>query len=259
MFSFDVLMVVVVMVIVVSIEILLSVEVIDKFDFQCNIILINCELKVQGLGNIFFGLFGGLLVIQVIVCSLVNIVFGVRLKFSVIMYGFFLLIVVVVIGGFFNLILFVLLVVVLIIVGYKLVKLVIFFVMYCVGWEQFLFFMVMIIVMLVIDLLLGVIVGLVVSVFFIFKYSYKNLFYFCDIVENQNDLEIYYIVLVEEVLFFNKFSILKKLNFLFENLKVILDFINLKFVVFDVIELVKDFSVKVYYCNIFVEMVVLKY
>ena len=259
MFSLDVLTVAAVMAIVASIETLLSVEATDKLDPQRNTTPTNRELKAQGLGNIFSGLLGGLPVTQVIVRSSANIAFGARSKLSAIMHGFFLLIAVVAIGGLLNLIPLASLAAVLIIVGYKLAKPTTFSVMYRAGWEQFLPFMATIIVMLVTDLLSGVIAGLAVSVFFTLKHSYKNSFHFRDTVENQNDLETHHIVLAEEVSFFNKPSILKKLNSLPENSKVILDFTNSKSVAFDVIELVKDFSAKAHHRNISVETVALKY
>ena len=259
MFSLDVLTVAAVMAIVASIETLLSVEATDKLDPQRNTTPTNRELKAQGLGNIFSGLLGGLPVTQVIVRSSANIAFGARSKLSAIMHGFFLLIAVVAIGGLLNLIPLASLAAVLIIVGYKLAKPATFSVMYRAGWEQFLPFMATIIVMLVTDLLSGVIAGLAVSVFFTLKHSYKNSFHFRDTVENQNDLEAHHIVLAEEVSFFNKPSILKKLNSLPENSKVILDFTNSKSVAFDVIELVKDFSAKAHHRNISVETVALKH
>jgi MFS superfamily sulfate permease-like transporter len=259
MFSLDVLTVAAVMAIVASIETLLSVEATDKLDPQRNTTPTNRELKAQGLGNIFSGLLGGLPVTQVIVRSSANIAFGARSKLSAIMHGFFLLIAVVAIGGLLNLIPLASLAAVLIIVGYKLAKPATFSVMYRAGWEQFLPFMTTIIVMLVTDLLSGVIAGLAVSVFFTLKHSYKNSFHFRDTVENQNDLETHHIVLAEEVSFFNKPSILKKLNSLPENSKVILDFTNSKSVAFDVIELVKDFSAKAHHRNISVETVALKH
>ncbi len=259
MFSLDVLTVAAVMAIVASIETLLSVEATDKLDPQRNTTPTNRELKAQGLGNIFSGLLGGLPVTQVIVRSSANIAFGARSKLSAIMHGFFLLIAVVAIGGLLNLIPLASLAAVLIIVGYKLAKPATFSLMYRAGWEQFLPFMATIIVMLVTDLLSGVIAGLAVSVFFTLKHSYKNSFHFRDTVENQNDLETHHIVLAEEVSFFNKPSILKKLNSLPENSKVILDFTNSKSVAFDVIELVKDFSAKAHHRNISVETVALKY
>ena len=259
MFSLDVLTVAAVMAIVASIETLLSVEATDKLDPQRNTTPTNRELKAQGLGNIFSGLLGGLPVTQVIVRSSANIAFGARSKLSAIMHGFFLLIAVVAIGGLLNLIPLASLAAVLIIVGYKLAKPATFSVMYRAGWEQFLPFMATIIVMLVTDLLSGVIAGLAVSVFFTLKHSYKNSFHFRDTVENQNDLETHHIVLAEEVSFFNKPSILKKLNSLPENSKVILDFTNSKSVAFDVIELVKDFSAKAHHRNISVETVALKH
>ena len=259
MFSLDVLTVAAVMAIVASIETLLSVEATDKLDPQRNTTPTNRELKAQGLGNIFSGLLGGLPVTQVIVRSSANIAFGARSKLSAIMHGFFLLIAVVAIGGLLNLIPLASLAAVLIIVGYKLAKPATFSVMYRAGWEQFLPFMATIIVMLVTDLLSGVIAGLAVTVFFTLKHSYKNSFHFRDTVENQNDLETHHIVLAEEVSFFNKPSILKKLNSLPENSKVILDFTNSKSVAFDVIELVKDFSAKAHHRNISVETVALKH
>lgn len=259
MFSLDVLTVAAVMAIVASIETLLSVEATDKLDPQRNTTPTNRELKAQGLGNIFSGLLGGLPVTQVIVRSSANIAFGAKSKLSAIMHGFFLLIAVVAIGGLLNLIPLASLAAVLIIVGYKLAKPTTFSVMYRAGWEQFLPFMATIIVMLVTDLLSGVIAGLAVSVFFTLKHSYKNSFHFRDTVENQNDLETHHIVLAEEVSFFNKPSILKKLNSLPENSKVILDFTNSKSVAFDVIELVKDFSAKAHHRNISVETVALKH
>ncbi len=259
MFSLDVLTVAAVMAIVASIETLLSVEATDKLDPQRNTTPTNRELKAQGLGNIFSGLLGGLPVTQVIVRSSANIAFGAKSKLSAIMHGFFLLIAVVAIGGLLNLIPLASLAAVLIIVGYKLAKPATFSVMYRAGWEQFLPFMATIIVMLVTDLLSGVIAGLAVSVFFTLKHSYKNSFHFRDTVDNQNELETHHIVLAEEVSFFNKPSILKKLNSLPENSKVILDFTNSKSVAFDVIELVKDFSAKAHHRNISVETVALKY
>ena len=259
MFSLDVLTVAAVMAIVASIETLLSVEATDKLDPQRNTTPTNRELKAQGLGNIFSGLLGGLPVTQVIVRSSANIAFGARSKLSAIMHGFFLLIAVVAIGGLLNLIPLASLAAVLIIVGYKLAKPATFSVMFRAGWEQFLPFMATIIVMLVTDLLSGVIAGLAVSVFFTLKHSYKNSFHFRDTVDNQNDLETHHIVLAEEVSFFNKPSILKKLNSLPENSKVILDFTNSKSVAFDVIELVKDFSAKAHHRNISVETVALKH
>lgn len=259
MFSLDVLTIAAVMAVVASIETLLSVEATDKLDPQRNTTPANRELKAQGLGNIVSGLLGGLPVTQVIVRSSANIAFGAKTKLSAIMHGFFLLIAVAAIGGLLNLIPLASLAAVLIIVGYKLAKPATFKVMYRAGWEQFLPFMATIIVMLVTDLLSGVIAGLAVSVFFTLKHSYKNSFHFRDTVDNQHDMETHHIVLAEEVSFFNKPSILKKLNSLPDNSKVILDFTNSKSVAFDVVELVKDFSAKAHHRNILVETVALKY
>lgn len=95
--------------------------------------------------------------------------------------------------------------------------------------------------MIFIDLLIGVFVGLGVSIFFILKSSFFNVYQFKEIINEEYGEMIYYIVLVEDVLFFNKLSILKKFNLIFGNLKVVLDFFNIKFIVFDVKEMIKDY------------------
>lgn len=242
MFSWEVLTIALVMAAVASIETLLSVEATDKLDPAKHNTPTNRELKAQGLGNIISGLIGGLPVTQVIVRSSANIAFGAKSKLSAILHGLFLLIAVVAASSMLNMIPLASLAAVLIVVGYKLAKPAMFSLMYRAGWEQFAPFATTIVVMLVTDLLTGVIAGLGMSVFFTLKHSYRNSYHFRDDVAIEEDIETHHIVLAEEVSFFNKPSILKKLESIPQNSKVVLDFSNSKSVAFDVVELVKDFT-----------------
>ncbi|MEW9797509.1 SulP family inorganic anion transporter [Alteromonas sp. CYL-A6] len=241
MFSVEVFTVALVMAAVASIETLLCVEATDKLDPARNVTPTNRELKAQGVGNILSGLVGGLPVTQVIVRSSANIAFGAKTKLSAVMHGCFLLAAILVLPGVLNMIPLASLAAILIVVGYKLAKPVMFKLMYKNGMEQFLPFVTTILVMLFTDLLTGVMVGLGVSVFFTLKHSYRNSFNVTDEVVEENGETTHRIVLAEEVSFFNKPVILRKLNAIPENTRVVLDFSNTRALAYDVKELVSDF------------------
>ena len=226
---------------VASIETLLCVEATDKLDPQKNTTPTNRELKAQGIGNIVSGLVGGLPITQVIVRSSANIAFGGKTKMSAILHGVFLLIAVFAAATMLNQIPLASLAAILITVGYKLAKPAMFKVMYKTGWEQFLPFVTTILVMVFTDLLTGVVTGLAVSVFFTLKHSYRNSYQFTETVNEEGGARTHHIVMAEEVSFFNKPSILKKLNSIPKDSKVVLDFSKSKSVAFDVKELVKDY------------------
>ena len=131
----------------------------------------------------------------------------------------------------------------------------VFAVMFRNGAEQYAPFVTTIAVMLFTDLLTGVLAGLAVSVFFTLKHSYRNDYHFKDTVSSDGEYETHHIVMAEEVSFFNKPSILKKLNEIPENSQLILDFSNSKSVAFDVIELVRNYIDQAQYRNIKVETI----
>lgn len=247
------------MAIVASIETLLSVEATDKLDPQKKVTPTNRELKAQGLGNIVSGLIGGLPITQVVVRSSANITFGAKTKLSAILHGFFLLISIMTIIPLLNLIPLASLAAILIVVGYKLAKPSMFTWMYHRGWEQFIPFSVTVIIMLVSDLLTGVLLGLVMSIFFTLHHSYRNSYHLKDSIKDENGYVTHHIVFAEEVSFFNKASVLKVLDSITENSKVILDFSNSKSVAYDVVELVKDYIVQAKYKNIQVQTVKFNY
>lgn len=250
----DVIMVALVMAAVASIETLLSVEATDKLDPDRGTTPTNRELKAQGVGNILSGLIGGLPITQVIVRSSANIAFGAKTKLSSIMHGFMLLICVVAISGLLNMIPLASLAAVLIVVGYKLAKPATFRKFYQCGAEQFLPFVTTVAVMLFTDLLTGVIAGLAASLLFTLKHSYKNAFEATS-VPCEVKGEKHHIVMAQEVSFFNKPRILKKLNALPDHATVVLDFSKSKAVALDVTELVNDFKNRAGARNITVETV----
>lgn len=227
--------------IVASLETLLCVEATDKLDPQKRVTPTNRELKAQGLGNLISGLIGGLPVTQVIVRSSANIAFGGKSKLSSILHGIFLLISAVTIAGVLNLIPLASLAAILLVVGYKLAKPALFKQMYDMGWEQFIPFTVTVLGIITTDLLTGIGVGMVFGIFFTLWHSYKNSHSFEDKIATENGKEVHRIKLSEEVSFFNKASILKALDEIPHNSKVIIDATESKSVAYDVIEVIDNF------------------
>ena len=245
----------VVLAIVASIETLLSVEATDKLDPNKGNTPTNRELKAQGLGNFISGFIGGLPVTQVIVRSSANITFGAKSKLSAIMHGFFLLICAITIARFLNMIPLASLAAVLFMVGYKLAKPQLFFQMYKLGWEQFVPFMATVIGILFTDLLKGITLGILVGIFYTLRHSYRNSHHMKDIRTNEDGHEVHHLVLAEEVSFFNKASVIKALDAIPRNSKVIIDCSNSKSIAYDVVELIEEFKTSAKSKNISVETI----
>ncbi|WP_026897912.1 SulP family inorganic anion transporter [Daejeonella oryzae] len=244
-----------VLAIVASLETLLCVEATDKMDAEKRVTPTNRELKAQGLGNIVSGLIGGLPITQVIVRSSANISFGGKTKMSAILHGVFLLISAITIAGLLNMIPLSSLAAILIMVGYKLAKPALFKQMYKLGWEQFVPFMVTIVAILLTDLLKGITAGLMVGGFYALLHSYRNSHYMKEIITTEDGIQTYHLVLAEEVSFFNKANVVKELDQIPANSKVIIDFSNSKSVAYDVLELIKDYEVNAKTKNITVEKI----
>jgi SulP family sulfate permease len=229
--------------IVGSLETLLSVEATDKLDPAKRITPTNRELKAQGLGNILSGLVGGLPITQVIVRSSANISFGGKTKLSTILHGFLLLISAITIASVLNMIPLASLAAILIMVGYKLAKPSLFKAMYKQGWEQFIPFIATIIAILATDLLKGITVGILLGIFYTLRHSYRNSHHMKDVITTEEGHEVHHLVLAEEVSFFNKASVIKSLDAIPVNSKVIIDFSKSKSVAYDVVELVQDYRI----------------
>jgi len=232
----------IVIAIVASLETLLCVEATDKLDPLKRITPVNRELKAQGLGNVISGLIGGLPITQVIVRSSANINFGGKTKLSAILHGFFLLISALFIASLLNMVPLACLAAILLIVGYKLAKPSLFKEMYKLGWEQFMPFIGTIIAILLTDLLKGITFGILLGIFYTLRHSYRNSHHLKVIKSDENGKSIYHLVLAEEVSFFNKANLLKTLNEIPNNSKVIIDCSKSKSIAYDVIELIQNFE-----------------
>ncbi len=253
--NFEVWKIAIVLAIVASLETLLCVEATDKMDPSKRITPTNRELKAQGLGNIVSGLIGGLPVTQVIVRSSANISFGGKTKLSAILHGVFLLISAITIAGLMNMIPLASLAAILLMVGYKLAKPILFKQMYRLGWEQFIPFMATVVGILATDLLKGITIGILFGIFYTLRHSYRNSHYMKETVTTEDGQELHQLVLAEEVSFFNKASVIKELEAIPVNSKVIIDCTNSKSIAHDVVELIRDFRSNAKTRNITVETI----
>lgn len=249
----DVYVIAGILALIASLETLLCVEATDKLDPFKRITPTNRELKAQGLGNLISGFIGGLPVTQVIVRSSTNIAFGGRTKTSTILHGFFLLTSALLIPQVLNLIPLATLAAVLIIVGFKLAKPSLFQAMYKLGWNQFVPFMATVIGIVLTDLLTGIAIGMGVAIFYLLRGHYKNP-HVCELNKSAGKTS-HKIILAEEVSFLNKGSILQTLNSLPTGASVIIDGSHSRIIDHDVIEVIRDFTVKAKNSGIEVEVV----
>ncbi|WP_074405723.1 MULTISPECIES: SulP family inorganic anion transporter [Aquimarina] len=239
---------------VASLETLLCVEATDKIDPEKRVTPTNRELLAQGTGNIISGLIGGLPITQVIVRSSANIQSGGKSKFSAIVHGFFLLISVIAIPKLLNFIPLSVLAAILLIVGYKLAKPATFATMWKSGWKQFVPFIVTVLGIVFIDLLWGIGLGLMVGVVVILFKSYQNS-HFLHIEDESNGKHKIKMTLAEEVTFFNKGAILKELDSLPEDTYLTLDVRKTRFLDYDIVEILEDFSEKARNKNIDINLI----
>lgn len=239
---------------VASLETLLCVEATDKLDPHKNVTPTNRELLAQGAGNIVSGLIGGLPITQVIVRSSANIQSGGRTKLSAIIHGLLLLISVIMIPTLLNMIPLSVLAAILFIVGYKLAKPALFIKMYKLGWKQSIPFFVTVIGIVFTDLLVGISLGLAVGIVVILLKSYQNS-HFLHIEDNSDGKHKIKMTLAEEVTFFNKGAILKELDNLPQNTYLELDVLKTRFLDYDIIEILEDFSHKAKERNINIKLI----
>lgn len=256
--NFEVWKIAIVLAIVASLETLLCVEATDKMDPDKRVTPTNLELKAQGLGNVISGLIGGLPITQVIVRSSANIAFGGKSKMSAILHGVFLLLSALTIASVLNMIPLASLAAILLIVGYKLSKPALFKQMYKLGWEQFVPFFATVVAILATDLLKGITVGVLFGIFYTLRHSYRNSHHMQEISSTQNGQQVHHLVLAEEVSFFNKASVIRVLDAIPTNSKVIIDCSKTKSIAYDVVELIKDYEFNAKSKNISVEKIKFK-
>ncbi|HTN46674.1 MAG TPA: SulP family inorganic anion transporter [Flavipsychrobacter sp.] len=232
----------IVIAVVASIETLLCIEATDKLDPYKRFTSGNAELRAQGIGNFLCGLVGALPVTSVIVRSSANINSGARSKLSTMIHGLLLLVCVAFIPALLNRIPLASLAAILIITGYKLCNPATFKHMYKEGgWSQFIPFIVTVVAVVATDLLKGVALGLAVSIFYILRQNMRIPYYFHR--SSFDNGELIKLSLAQEVSFLNKASIKETLERLPDNCTVIIDATNTEYIDFDVLDIIKDFSV----------------
>jgi len=251
----NVYIVAVVMAVVASLETLLCVDATDKMDPDKRITPTNRELKAQGLGNLVSGFIGGLPVTQVIVRSSANIAFGGKTKLSAILHGIFLLLSALTLAAVLNMIPLASLAAILLMVGYKLAKPSLFKKIYKEGWEQFVPFVATVVGILTTDLLKGITIGILFGIFYTLRHSYRNAYHMKDKVTTEEGHEVHHLVLAEEVSFFNKASVIKALDEIPVNSKVIIDCTRSKSIAHDIVELIHDYESNAKTKNITVEKI----
>ncbi|MEK6780977.1 MAG: SulP family inorganic anion transporter [Bacteroidota bacterium] len=255
LYNFEVYKIAIVIAIVASLETLLCVEATDKLDPYKRITPTDRELKAQGLGNVVSGLIGGLPITQVIVRSSANISFGGKTKMSAILHGVFLLIGAITIASVLNMIPLSSLAAILLMVGYKLAKPSLFKQMYKFGWEQFIPFVATVVAILATDLLRGITVGMLFGIFYTLRHSYRNSHHMKEVITTEGGHKIHHLVLAEEVSFFNKANVMKSLDTIPINSKVIIDCSRSKSIAYDVVELIKNYEHSAKAKNITVEKI----
>lgn len=251
----NVYVVAVVLAVVASLETLLCVDATDKMDPDKRITPTNLELKAQGLGNVVSGFIGGLPVTQVIVRSSANIAFGGKTKLSAILHGVFLLLSALTLAAVLNMIPLASLAAILLMVGYKLAKPSLFKKIYKEGWEQFIPFVATVVGILATDLLKGITIGILFGIFYTLRHSYRNAYHMKEKVTTEEGHQVHHLVLAEEVSFFNKASVIKALDGIPANSKVIIDCTQSKSIAHDVVELIQDYESNAKTKNIIVEKI----
>ena len=239
--------------VVASLETLLCVEASDKLDRHHRSTPTNRELIAQGTGNILSGLIGGLPITQVIVRSSANIQSGARTKTSAIFHGIFIFISILLIPDLLNMIPLATLAAILFIIGFKLAKPSVFRIMYSQGKEQFVPFLVTVLGIIFTDLLTGLGLGLCVAIFFILQNLYKSSYKIKNVIDEGK--ETIRIELAQELTFFNKARMLKTLDNIPDNSKVIIDGTKTSFIHFDVQEILENFLASTQERNIDLKLV----
>lgn len=88
---------------------------------------------------------------------------------------------------------------------------------------------------------MGITIGMLFGIFFTLQHSYRNSHHLKTSLSKEEGKRIYHLELAEEVSFFNKASVLKALDEIPENSKVIIDCTRSKSIAHDVLELIVNF------------------
>lgn len=221
--------------IVGSLESLLSLDATDKLDPAKRIASPNQELKAQGIGNMLAGLVGGLPMTAVIVRSSANINSRAKGKMSAVFHGVLLLFSVVFFAPYLNYIPLSALAAVLIHVGLKLNKVSIYKNAIKLGPNQYIPFFSTIIVILLTDLLKGISFGIIVGLVFVLKSNFRSGIILSNVGDN------YMIQITRNLYFFNKAQLRRTLQYLPNNINLLIDGTQVDFIDNDILMTIDDF------------------
>lgn len=248
-FNPDIWMIIITIALVASIETLLCIEATDKIDPLKRNTDGNRELKAQGVGNTLSALVGGLPITSVIVRSSANVNAGAQSKVSAILHGVWLLLATLFIPNLLEKIPYAALAAILIITGYKLTKPAIFKVLYRLGADQLIPFIITIAAILLTNLLLGICIGVIISFAFILYSNFKS-----SLMIVNNDKNHYLLRLRKDVSFLNKSKLKNILEELPSGSHIVIDVARSDFIDKDVIEVINGFSKHAHLKKITVEI-----
>ena len=225
-----------------TLETLLCVEAVDKFDRRNRITPVNRELIDQGVGNITCGILGAISITAVVVRGAANVDAGARTKLSAFTHGLSLLMAVLLIPFLLNKIPYASLAAILLVTGFNLTKPKLYREMLKLGWKQFFPFMITIIVILLTDLLIGVSIGLLISIYNIVQNNFKDEYRLA--VSYENEKACYYLKINSNVTFLNKVHLKKTLDKIPENTILIFVGRECNFIDYDILEIISEFENK---------------
>lgn len=231
-----------------SLETLLSLEAADRLDPYKRISSADRELRAQGVGNLLSGLMGGLPVTSVVVRTSANVYAGAQTWMSSFVHGVLLLASVALIPSLLGLTPLASLAGILIMVGFKLTKISLYRVMFGLGWDQFIPFIVTVVAVVFSDLLTGVLIGIACGAFFVMR---NNHF---DAITVVNQDHNYMMRFTKDASFVNKSEFRNKLRQLPDGAHVIIDGTRALFIDHDIMEVVEDFKQLAVHKNISVEL-----
>ncbi|MFZ9502937.1 MAG: SulP family inorganic anion transporter [Cyclobacteriaceae bacterium] len=233
---------------VASLESLLSIEAADKMDPFKRVTPLNRELKAQGVTNMISGFLGGLPVTSVIVRTSANVSSGAQTKFSTIAHGFFIATAVLLFPTALEYIPLSALAAILLQVGYKLSSPSLWKEQFKKGLDQFIPFAVTILVILLTNLLMGIFIGILIAVYFVLKSNFHSAVL---VVNHGNN---YMIKFTKDVSFLNKSPLLKAVESIPGNSKVLIEGSSIQYYDNDILEILNDFKISALKKNIDVEI-----
>ncbi len=226
--------------IVASLETLLTIEAVYKFDPEQRSCSPHRELLAQGVGNFTSGLIGGLPMTSVIVRSSANVNAGNKTKLSTIFHGVLLFGCVLFMPNWLNEIPLAALAAILLVTGFKLASPKIIKQMISEGRKQYLPYFITVAAIVFTDLLMGIFIGLAVSIGFILHSNMRRPLR--KVMEKHPTGDVLRIELANQVSFFSRAALDTTLRNAPRGSHVLLDARSTNYIDVDILDLIKDFQ-----------------